>query len=136
MRCPKCASTSITGNEFRNTKWSIGKLDYQVHCIMCGFILYGDAARNFMEKDRQAELDRAEQKRLASLPPKIPKCAWHKCTEPRRTTSIYCSRKCCVENAHAREAERYRARKGKNANVSPVQGVSSDGASAGRSAIG
>jgi len=158
MRCPKCSSATISGSEYMNMKWSSTAPDCKVHCMMCGFILYGDQARHFMATSRQAELARVEKAqrfeeelrvaqlhRLTQLPPppaviivplaflaptEITKCAWHKCLEPKRANSIYCSSKCRVSKAHANEWERRKAAKRVSADISSVQGVSSDRASA------
>lgn len=158
MRCPKCSSAAISGSEYINIKWSYTAPDCKVHCMMCGFILYGDQARHFMATSTRAELARVEQeqrveeelrvermRRAAQLPPppavivvplaflaptEITKCAWHKCLEPKRANSIYCSSKCRVSKAHANEWERRKAAKRASADISSVQGVSSDRASA------
>jgi hypothetical protein len=152
MRCPKCSSAAVSGSEYMNLKWSSTAPDCKVHCMMCGFILYGDQARHFMATAKQAELARIEQeqrfeeelraertRKAEQLPPppaviiipvEITKCAWHKCSEPKRATSIYCSSKCRVSKAHANEWERRKAAKKASADISSVQGVSSDRASA------
>lgn len=125
---------------------------------MCGLVLYGDQARHLIENTKRAELARIEQEQriaeelraermrkaeeqlppppeviilpLELLAPQITKCAWHKCSEPKRANSIYCSSKCRVAKAHANEWERRKAAKRAGADVSSVQGVSSDRASA------
>ena len=67
---------------------------------------------------------------LEVLAPQNNKCAWHKCSEPKRANSMYCSSKCRVAKAHANEWERRKAAKRTGADVSSVQGVSSDRESA------
>lgn len=152
LRCPKCSSTACSGSEFINSQWSSTRVDCKVHCMMCGLVIYGDQARHFMENAKQAEIARIEQERrieqalfeertrrleqlppppaVIIVPPEILGCAWHKCSEPRRANSIYCSDKCRVAKAHANEWERRKAAKRASADVSSVQGVSSDRASA------
>jgi hypothetical protein len=158
MRCPKCSSSACSGGEFMNSQWSHTRPDCKVHCMMCGLILYGDQARHLIETAKRVELARIEQeqrieeelraeraRKAEQLPPppavitvplellvsaEITKCAWHKCSEPKRANSIYCSSKCRVAKAHANEWERRKAAKRAGADVSSVQGVSSDRASA------
>ncbi len=158
IRCPKCSSSACSGGEFMNSQWSHTRPDCKVHCMMCGLILYGDQARHLIENTKRAELARIEQEQriaeelraermrkaeeqlppppeviilpLELLAPQITKCAWHKCSEPKRANSIYCSSKCRVAKAHANEWERRKAAKRAGADVSSVQRVSSDRASA------
>jgi hypothetical protein len=56
------------------------------------------------------------QKPVADPTPEIPTCAWKDCSKPVRVSrgkpTKYCSRKCCVKNAHARDRAR-RAKKAK-----------------------
>lgn len=152
LRCPKCDSASCSGGEFMNLQWSTSRPDCKVHCFKCGLVLYGDQARHFLDNAKLAEQARADQERrieqalfeerarkleqlppppaVIIVPPEIMGCAWHKCSEPKRANSIYCSDKCRIAKAHAAEWERRKAAKRAGADVSSVSGVSSDRASA------
>ena len=124
--------------------------------MMCGTALYGETAKSEIQRQQAAaEALRIEEERIQKmlteklvereqLPPPPPviivppeilapqntKCAWHKCSEPKRANSMYCSSKCRVAKAHANEWERRKAAKRTGADVSSVQGVSSDRESA------
>jgi len=133
-------------------------MDWKLSCMMCGTALYGETAKSEIQKQQSAmEALRLEEERIQrmlseklserraeQLPPPPPviivepeilapqnnKCAWHKCSEPKRANSMYCSDKCRVAKAHASEWERRKAAKRASADVSSVQGVPSNRESA------
>ena len=156
IRCPKCKSTAVSAGEFLNRHWSSTQMDWKLSCMMCGTALYGETAKSEIQRQQAAaEALRIEEERIQKmlterlvereqLPPPPPviivppeilapqntKCAWHKCSEPKRANSMYCSSKCRVAKAHASEWERRKAAKRARADVSSVQGVPSDRESA------
>ena len=59
------------------------------------------------QKEEERRLQR-EQRELEERKKEV-LCAWPGCGQPRRTTSVYCSRACSNKNAHARERARISA---------------------------
>jgi hypothetical protein len=83
-------------------------------CQACAWVLYGDAAiENAVKIQRAAYGERetvagilADLSRDYANFPAMDRCAWRDCEAARRPSSIYCSRKCCVKNAHYRDRMR------------------------------
>lgn len=124
MRCPKCSSSACSGSEFLNARWRVTQRDYKVHCMMCGSVRYGEQARQLIEDAEQENLPAPVVEQEEIVTPQITKCAWHKCSEPKRANSIYCSDKCRIAMAHANEMERRKVTKRKHANVPAAPGIS------------
>jgi hypothetical protein len=109
--CPKCRHPTLSVEHEPRIHTAV------VSCYMCGWSLYGDnEILAFVEKQSEEFASGAKKKtqkrdRPKSLPvPELPTCSWKDCSNPVRLSggkpTKYCSRKCCVKNAHAREGAR------------------------------
>jgi len=136
FRCLKCGSTSIYVDQDSRISWEGDKI---LRCYTCGWALYGkekaEAAAKiqyaaFLKEKRADQVHRAEVARKRAIydinawerrhkeaqQTLISKglCASIDCDNGSalaRKSSIYCSRQCCVHNAHRRERERRYSRR-------------------------
>jgi hypothetical protein len=104
--CPKCRHPTLSVEHEPRIHTAV------VSCYMCGWSLYGDGEiLAFVETQSEEFASGAKkktQKRDPTLPvPELPTCSWKDCSNPVRLSrgkpTKYCSRKCCVKNAHARD---------------------------------
>ncbi|MEC8306809.1 MAG: hypothetical protein VXZ72_03005 [Chlamydiota bacterium] len=130
--CAKCGSMSVYLESDPRVSWENDKI---LRCYMCGWAVYGQAAVEAeLDKQYTAFLkDKRKATKVLKPPPApVPKpvptadpihwevahaeeqarrkasgiCANVECSNKARETSAYCSRKCCVRNAHYREHKR------------------------------
>ena len=131
--CAKCGSMSVYLESDPRVSWEDDKI---LRCYVCGWAIYGQAkVEAELDKQYSAFLKnkRKAAKVLKPAPAPAPKpvpaviapihwedahaeeqarrkakgiCANIECSEMARKTSAYCSRKCCVKNAHYRERKR------------------------------
>jgi hypothetical protein len=130
FHCLNCRSTSLYMESDPRISW---EKDHILRCYTCGWALYGKAA---VEEAVKAQYRTHQAKKVpppkvrkaplivetpvATLPPdweslhKMKQdsrkskglCAHLACRRGARASSSYCSRKCCVKNAHYRERKR------------------------------
>lgn len=132
MQCPKCNSTSLFLEEDQKAFVGGGRHQVQLHCYMCGKVIYGQTAIEAEYNKQMAIWAKANQNEPAipaaspqaesskqkakkssdntesavASDPSLPKCAWKECDKPARPRSKYCSRNCSNKNARARYSKR------------------------------
>jgi hypothetical protein len=133
--CPKCSSTTIYVEADPKVSWEKDKI---IRCYTCGWSLYGkekaqaaieEQYKVFLKEKKAEQIRRAEIARRKELhdinawerrhkeaqQPLIDNglCASIDCDKgaAARKNSIYCSRRCCVRNAHRRDRERRHSKK-------------------------
>ena len=136
--CPKCKHPTLSAEHEPRIHTMV------VSCYMCGWSLYGDdnvaafvekQSAEFSSKKKKKSQKRWTRPKKAFRPvpaapaisiqepgappvPEIPTCAWKDCSKPVRMSqgkpTKYCSRKCCVKNAHARDRARRAEKAAKN----------------------
>ena len=132
MQCPKCNSTSLFLEEDQKAFVGGGRHQVQLHCYMCGKVIYGQAAIEAEYNKQMASWAKSNQNEpatpaaspqadsnkqktqkpvensdsAAASDPNLPKCAWKECDKAARPRSKYCSRNCSNKNARARYSKR------------------------------
>ena len=132
MHCPKCKSTSLFLEEDQKAFVGGGRHQVQLHCYMCGKVIYGQdaieseykkqmaawSASNQAEtavpaasaqaevKDSQPDSAKGSTGDTAASDPNLPICAWAECDKAARPRSKYCSRNCSNKNARSRYSRR------------------------------
>jgi hypothetical protein len=129
--CPKCSSTTIYVDADPRVSWEEDRI---IRCYTCGWSLYGkekaqaaveEQYKVFLKEKRADQVRRSEvsrrreiydinawerrHKEAQQLLISKGLCASIDCSKgpaAARGNSIYCSRSCCVRNAHRRERER------------------------------
>lgn len=127
--CPKCGSKALSIEHDPRARVTI------VSCYICGWTAYGDEAIQALVTEQMGTVAKQNEKvreMLKKQPPVTkevpavvdapleeavpghPTCSWEDCTKPVRLSrgklTKYCSRKCCVKNAHARDKARKAAK--------------------------
>jgi len=124
--CLHCSSTSVYIESDPRVSWEKDKI---LRCYICGWSLYGkDAVEGAIKKQYEAHqklaaeeaAKEAARRAITALPTdwedlhtmkqearkRRGLCAHLGCDSPPRDNSMYCSRKCCVKNAHYKERKR------------------------------
>ena len=132
MQCPKCGSTSLYLEEDQKAFVGGGRHQVQLHCYMCGKVIYGQdsieaeykkqhsvwlsahgdavgvaAASQSTEPETPLDSkDRDQAEEAESTDSSMPQCAWRDCNKTARPRSKYCSRNCSNKNARSRYSRR------------------------------
>ncbi len=131
MQCPKCGSTSLYLEEDQKAFVGGGRYQVQLHCYMCGKVIYGqDAIEKEYKKQHGEWLATGDGEGIAARGSDdlgedvsdesstdsgaVPKggsssekeCAWRDCNKAARPRSKYCSRNCSNKNARSRYSRR------------------------------
>ena len=132
MQCPKCGSTSLYLEEDQKAFVGGGRHQVQLHCYMCGKVIYGQdsieaeykkqhgqwqsthggsesaavmSSNTDENKDLKAE-GALEGEDSNNEEKGMPTCAWRDCDKTARPRSKYCSRNCSNKNARSRYSSR------------------------------
>ena len=131
MQCPKCGSSSLYLEEDQKAFIGDGRHQVQLHCYMCGKVIYGqDSIESEYKKQRTLWLSANNSTDGDSPSPvndkepaaptaqagdasskeggesSMPQCAWRLCEKVARPRSKYCSRNCSNKNARSRYSRR------------------------------
>ena len=115
-RCAKCNSASVYLESSHRLRWETEKI---LSCYMCGWAVYGSAKVEAELCKQYAVFEKVSDTptpvtigwgevhaREQSQRKREGKCAQVDCGGLARRESTYCSRECCVKNAHYRERKR------------------------------
>ena len=132
MHCPKCNSNSLFLEEDQKAFVGGGRHQVQLHCYMCGKVIYGQEAieaeynkqmavwAETHQSEAPAATAQARDESGTETPEEAspgtetqtaassgqPECAWAECDKPARLRSKYCSRNCSNKNARSRYSRR------------------------------
>ena len=129
MYCPKCRSTSMYLEEDQKAFVGGGRHQVQLHCYMCGKVIYGQHAIEGEYKKQRTQwlanhsadgtpADGMPESKDEKASPQaasesgetqgkdMPVCAWRQCEKIARPRSKYCSRNCSNKNARSRYSRR------------------------------
>ena len=131
MQCPKCGSTSLYLEEDQKAFVGGGRYQVQLHCYMCGKVIYGQEAIEGEYKKQHTEWLATDNSEGAAAKgtgefgdesvedvetdsksdesddaSSEKECAWRECKKAARPRSKYCSRNCSNKNARSRYSRR------------------------------